>query len=526
MWLMVKDVLSIADGYDATRSDMEMFSELLEAFDAIQKARSGNITPYRLTYQVATALSSATGLPMSSAVREAKSAYDMLTDLQDPLQIDRKMNREEDDYSYIDLYNQVKAAGGNKDEFKALYQGETYGEMLGTARAEAVDKWVQALAQNSGKDGEENTAVLPKQLGNELTYTDAQGVEHKVVMKGPEYVEYAKSVQQSTVNLIDEYMKNAGKTASTDEQTYFVKLAKEYAQETARATLIPGYEAKDWVSTVQALSGGKNVGSMILARQIVSRTDGEKDSEGKTISGSKAANAVQRLQKELGYSAGEAQALYNNLSGATDNTYMKLYQDVEGDKRQVDQLAALFGTGEAASYAGMLQKSSAGKVDAWLQELSGSQGKEVLPDRVQPSFKAGDEEVELDGKQYIEYANSRTQTAYNILNELVPYVGNYSEEAQAGFVTNVETYATQVAKAEVSGFEPYQWVKDVQEQAGDDSQALFMYIMAKELIYLAEGQKDANGKTISGTKKAAALRSLQEAGYSADMAQQMYKLFN
>lgn len=523
---LVKDVLSIADGYDATRSDMEMFSELLEAFDAIQKARSGNITPYRLTYQVATALSSATGLPMSSAVREAKSAYDMLTDLQDPLQIDRKMNREEDDYSYIDLYNQVKATGGNKDEFKALYQGETYGDMLGTARAEAVDTWLQALARNSGKDGEENTAVLPKQLGNELTYTDAQSVEHKVVMKGPEYVEYAKSVQQSTVNLIDEYMKNAGKTASTDEQTYFVKLAKEYAQETARATLIPGYEAKDWVSTVQALSGGKNVGSMILARQIVSRTDGEKDSEGKTISGSKAANAVQRLQKELGYSAGEAQALYNNLSGATDNTYMKLYQDVEGDKRQVDQLAALFGTGEAASYAGMLQKSSAGKVDAWLQELSGSQGKEVLPDRVQPSFKAGDEEVELDGKQYIEYANSRTQTAYNILNELVPYVGNYSEEEQAGFVTNVETYATQVAKAEVSGFEPYQWVKDVQAQAGDDSQALFMYIMAKELIYSAEGQKDANGKTISGTKKAAALRSLQEAGYSADMAQQMYKLFN
>lgn len=449
----------------------------------------------------------------------------MLTDLQDPLQIDRKMNREEDDYSYIDLYNQVKATGGNKDEFKALYQGETYGDMLGTVRAEAVDTWLQALARNSGKDGEENTAVLPKQLGNELTYTDAQGVEHKVVMKGPEYVEYAKSVQQSTVNLIDEYMKNAGKTASTDEQTYFVKLAKEYAQETARAALIPGYEAKDWVSTVQALSGGKNVGSMILARQIVSRTDGEKDSEGKTISGSKAANAVQRLQKELGYSAGEAQALYNNLSGATDNTYMKLYQDVEGDKRQVDQLAALFGTGEAASYAGMLQKSSAGKVDAWLQELSGSQGKEVLPDRVQPSFKAGDEEVELDGKQYIEYANSRTQTAYNILNELVPYVGNYSEEEQAGFVTNVETYATQVAKAEVFGFEPYQWVKDVQEKAGDDSQALFMYIMAKELIYSAEGQKDANGKTISGTKKAAALRSIQEAGYSADMAQQMYKLF-
>ena len=82
---------------------------------------------------------------------------------------------------------------------------------------------MQALAQNSAEkqaDGtlKENTAVLPKHLDNEITYTDAEGMDRKVALTGPDYVRYARSVQQSTVNLIDEYMKTYGKTASTAEQ--------------------------------------------------------------------------------------------------------------------------------------------------------------------------------------------------------------------------------------------------------------------------------------------------------------------
>lgn len=522
---LVKDILSIAQGYDATRSDMEMFSDMISAVDSIQKAQEGDITPYRLTYQVATALSSLTGIPMSSAVREAKSAYDMITDLQDPLRLDRKMNRAEDDYSYIDLYNQVKAAGGDKDEFKALYQGKTYGEMLGTDKAKAVDNWVQALAKNSGKEGEENKAVLPKHLNNEISYTDSEGTEHKVVLKGPDYIQYAKSLQSAAVNLIDEYMRTAGATATTGEQARFVTLAKEYAQETARETVISGYEAKDWVARVQTLSGGKNIAAMIQARQIVNDAEGEKDADGKTISGSKVSNAVEQLQKSLGYSAGEAQALYNNLRGSEENTYMKLYKDVESNETQIDKLAALYGTGEAATYSGMLQNSGAAKVDNYLQNLSKSQGKEVLPDRAATKFNARGEEVELSGKQYIDYAQKRTQTAYNILNELIPNAGNYTKEEQAGFVSKVEDYATQIAKADVSDFEPYKWMQEVQQRAGNDSQQLYDLIMAKTLIDSAEGQKGANGKTISGSKKAAAIQSMQDAGYSAAMAQQMYKLF-
>lgn len=529
---IVKDIWTVVmDGYDVTRQDMEMVGDLKDAFDAISKGLEGDITPYRLSYQVATAVSSLTGLPMSNVLRDTKSAYDMLTDLQDPLRLDRTMNRAPDDYSYIDLYNQVRAANGDAKAFKALYNGETYSEMLGTKEAAAVDAWVKQLAQNSAKadaDGnqKENTAVLPKRLGNEITYTDGEGVEHKVVLQGPDYLDYAKSVQQGTVNLLNEYMNGQGKTASTAEQAAYVKMAREYAQELAREMVIPGYEIESWVQTVETLSGGKNVGEMIAARQIVSQTEGDKDEDGETITGSAEVKAVGRLQSDLGYSEPEARTLYSQLKGKEDDTYLQLYEDVKGNREQEEQLSALYVmTGEQASYAEMLQNSSAKQLDEHLQKLSETQGNDVLPDRVENTFKVGDTEVELDGKEYVTYAKKRTETAYNILNELIPYMGNYTQKEQAGFVMYVEKYATELAKASVSDFELSNWVEEVQQLAGGDNAALYNYIMAKELIALAQGKKDANGKTIRGTKKAAALRNLKSAGYSDYMAQQMYKLF-
>lgn len=496
----------------------------------IFKGRSQIVYSYGC-YQVATAVSSLTGLPMSNVLRDTKSAYDMLTDLQDPLRLDRTMNRAPDDYSYIDLYNQVRAANGDAKAFKALYNGETYSEMLGTKEAAAVDAWVKQLAQNSAKadaDGnqKENTAVLPKRLGNEITYTDGEGVEHKVVLQGPDYLDYAKSVQQGTVNLLNEYMNGQGKTASTAEQAAYVKMAREYAQELAREMVIPGYEIESWVQTVETLSGGKNVGEMIAARQIVSQTEGDKDEDGETITGSAEVKAVGRLQSDLGYSEPEARTLYSQLKGKEDDTYLQLYEDVKGNREQEEQLSALYVmTGEQASYAEMLQNSSAKQLDEHLQKLSETQGNDVLPDRVENTFKVGDTEVELDGKEYVAYAKKRTETAYNILNELIPYMGNYTQKEQAGFVMYVEKYAKELAKASVSDFELSNWVEEVQQLAGGDNAALYNYIMAKELIALAQGKKDANGKTIRGTKKAAALRNLKSAGYSDYMAQQMYKLF-
>ena len=527
----VKDIQSMLDGYDATRTDLESVSDIIDAVKAWQKYLTGQskTTPYKLLYKTANAVSGITGIPVGTAVREAKSAYDLFTGLMDPLRIDRQLGRAADDYTYTDLYNQVKAAGGDTNEMKALFNGESYTDMLGSDKAANVDKWLNALAKNTATVDDagkmqNNTSVLAKHIDNEISYKDADGNDRKAKLKGPEYVTYAKTVQQSTVNLIDEYIHGTGKTASAEQQAAFVKRAREYAVETAREQIILGYKPDSWVQAVQNVSGGKNIAAVIVAREAASGAKSDLDKDGNAISGSKAANGVKALQ-DLGYDAATAQVLYNQLTGAEDNRYMKLYSSVKSNSTKVHKLAALYGTaGEDTTYAGMLQNRNAQKVDNYLLELSKTQGKDVLPDRMSADFKAGDKDVILSGEQYIDYAEQRTKTAYTLTDALLPNAAKYTKEQQAKIVANIEEYATQTAKEQVSGYEPYSWIRTVEERGATDEER-YAYITAKTLISLAKGTKDASGKTISGSKKAAAINSLKQAGYNDAMAKELYKLF-
>ena len=80
---VVKDILSIAAGYDATRTDLEWAGDIVTAIgtlmDAYKGDPNGKITPYKAIYQTATAISDATGIPIASAVRDVKSGYDWIT---------------------------------------------------------------------------------------------------------------------------------------------------------------------------------------------------------------------------------------------------------------------------------------------------------------------------------------------------------------------------------------------------------------------------------------------------------------
>lgn len=89
---MVKDIISIFNGYDATRTDMEAATDMYNAVVAWQKFLTqdpnSNVTPYKLIYKTANAIADATGIPVGTTVRGVKSAYDMVTALQDPLHVD------------------------------------------------------------------------------------------------------------------------------------------------------------------------------------------------------------------------------------------------------------------------------------------------------------------------------------------------------------------------------------------------------------------------------------------------------
>lgn len=85
---MVKDIISIFNGYDATRTDMEAATDVYNAVVAWQKFLTQDPnskgTPYKLIYKTANAIADATGIPVGTAVREVKSAYDIVTALQGP----------------------------------------------------------------------------------------------------------------------------------------------------------------------------------------------------------------------------------------------------------------------------------------------------------------------------------------------------------------------------------------------------------------------------------------------------------
>lgn len=530
---LVKDIFSLLQGYDIERTDMAAFADMIDSVSVLWKAvqGEGNASAYDLIRALAEPVSGLTGVPVSNAARELKSIYDFATQLQDPLRLDRSLYADPEAVTYLDMVAQVRGEGGNLNRLKQLYGtsgsgATTYAEMLGGDQAEKVDRWLTALSEKTGEDGKANTAVLPKRVSNKVSWSQ-DGQDMLVYLSGPEYLAYAEAVQKTSCKLIADYMAGTGAEAEPEEQAKFVKAARDYAVQAARAEVIPDYAVDDWVADIQAQGG--DVAKLLTARLTIQEAESDWDAEGNAISGSRTKNAVQELVAQ-GYNVAEARAMYEGTTNADDSRYLQLYDDVKGNSRQANELAALFGAaGEDATYAGMLGQGNAKRVDTYLQNLARTAGDDVLPDYMAAMFsytKDGEsQKVELNGREYIEYAGQRTETAYDLLSLFMTDAKRFDSDLQADMVRSVENYATQTAKAEVSDYEPDSWVQKVQAQAGTSTGDIYTLLLARQLIYAAEGQKDANGKTISGTKKAAAIRNLENAGYSQAYAQELYKLF-
>lgn len=530
---LVKDIFSLLQGYDIERTDMAAFADMIDSVSVLWKAvqGEGNASAYDLIRALAEPVSGLTGVPVSNAARELKSIYDFATQLQDPLRLDRSLYADPEAVTYLDMVAQVRGEGGNLNRLKQLYGtsgsgAATYAEMLGGDQAEKVDRWLTALSEKTGEDGKANTAVLPKRVSNKVSWSQ-DGQDMLVYLSGPEYLAYAETVQKTSCKLIADYMAGAGAEEEPEEQAKFVKTARDYAVQAARAEAIPDYAVDDWVADIQAQGG--DVAKLLTARLTIQEAESDRDAEGNAISGSRTKNAVQELVAQ-GYNVAEARAMYEGTTNADDSRYLQLYDDVKGNSRQANELAALFGAaGEDATYAGMLGQGNAKRVDTYLQNLARTAGDDVLPDYMAAMFsytKDGEsQKVELNGREYIEYAGQRTETAYDLLSLFMTDAKRFDSDLQADMVRSVENYATQTAKAEVSDYEPDSWVQKVQAQAGTSTGDIYTLLLARQLIYAAEGQKDANGKTISGTKKAAAIRNLENAGYSQAYAQELYKLF-
>ena len=175
---MVKDVISIFDGYDATRTDMEAATDMYNAVVAWQKFltqdANSSVTPYKLIYKTANAIADATGIPVGTAMREVKSAYDMVTALQDPLHVDETFTDTNAKLNSRLMRGQMDEAQDVLDKLvrNKIDSGKTAKEARSAVRSSLTSKWKPLyLAAEEAQRAEIASKLLALRVNGEALYT-------------------------------------------------------------------------------------------------------------------------------------------------------------------------------------------------------------------------------------------------------------------------------------------------------------------------------------------------------------------
>ena len=175
---MVKDIISIFDGYDATRTDMEAATDVYNAVVAWQKFLTqdpnSNVTPYKLIYKTANAIADATGIPVGTAVRGVKSAYDIVTALQDPLHVDETFTDTNAKLNSRLMRGQMDEAQDVLDKLvqNKIDGGKTAKEARSSIRSSLTSKWKPLyLAAEAPQRAEIASKLLALRVNGEALYT-------------------------------------------------------------------------------------------------------------------------------------------------------------------------------------------------------------------------------------------------------------------------------------------------------------------------------------------------------------------
>ena len=175
---MVKDIISIFNGYDATRTDMEAATDMYNAVVAWQKFLTqdpnSNVTPYKLIYKTASAIADATGIPVGTAVRGVKSAYDIVTALQDPLHVDETFTDTNAKLNSRLMRGQMDEAQDVLDKLvqNKIDGGKTAKEARSSIRSSLTSKWKPLyLAAEDAQRAEIASKLLALRVNGEALYT-------------------------------------------------------------------------------------------------------------------------------------------------------------------------------------------------------------------------------------------------------------------------------------------------------------------------------------------------------------------
>lgn len=182
---------------------------------------------------------------------------------------------------------------------------------------------------------------------------------------------------------------------------------------------------------------------------------------------------------------------------------------------------------------GFYSENKTTQVDDWLSQLYDRTGeKSVLPANAGRTVKVNGEDRRLKGEEYTTYAKERGQTAYDILEVLVPGYKDLTDQQAVHATEKAYTVATEFAKQEALGIEPSKEVQNNIERAekwgdGDWMAGIADILKANALTYNVKGDKiPGTDRTISGSAKKNKIAALVDAGYSQYQAMQLYDLLN
>lgn len=160
-------------------------------------------------------------------------------------------------------------------------------------------------------------------------------------------------------------------------------------------------------------------------------------------------------------------------------------------------------------------------VDAEIQRIYDQTGDGgVVPERPNRFITVDGERVDLSADQYVQYATERGKMQFEMLESLL---GNQAyhdltDSEKASAISDVYKYADAVAKSSISDYQPDSWISEALES---DIPAE-TFILFRATTSALKSDKDANGNTISGSKKTKVLNAINSMDISSDEKDAMY----
>ena len=322
----VKDILSLTQGYSVSRTDMQVFSDIVSASKDFTASIGGSGKKAReeALANMFAACSKLYGLPVANIKRDAMAAVRTAIQATGNVAIE---------YEYEKLFYNIYSTS-NKDRymglaFKALEQGDltTYEHIRKELKdfmavdSTSVDSEMQnRLEKKQEKDGDyrlpQNAASL---IGAKDSYDDSEGEDKfdENDLSSDDYIVYSRRKSELYSSMESGLEDSQVFRAFTDEQKdKALSSAETYAKKTALHETDKTYEITDkWV--LKAQEAQKKYGIKpevyVALKTQVSDLESVKDRNGETIPNSKGLLIMQAVYNMPGLSEKQRNALFEYL---------------------------------------------------------------------------------------------------------------------------------------------------------------------------------------------------------------------